>query len=209
MVLELQKEQSSGSQEVLHRFSLASGQKPESLVSEIEEKIRELNLPVRSREDSFLANIAFSISDKGVERSSNNLTDRIAGIIYQRAIKEDFNLTGFLGRIEPQIYGQEGLEIYQTKGISGYLDNIQKITSFEEETGFWSPSIVTPRDRANLISAQIEYIGDIAGKPLEQYSKEELKIAREMLSGKKFSRQTVGQVIESGEIAAKIMRFRV
>ena len=164
-----------------------------------------MNLPLRTAEESSLANLAYKISDRGVERSANNLTDRIAGSIYG-IIENDFP-ESHLSTWAPEIFGEEGKQIYKEKGLLPYLENINKFTSFENEEGLLHGGLSTQIDRAGALEGQISHLGELGGKQLSKYSMEELKTAQAIIKDAPVARRTIQSIIETGEIAAKVMRF--
>jgi hypothetical protein len=166
-----------------------------------------MNLPLRNAEESKLANLAYSISDRGVERSANNLTDKIAGKIYG-IIESDFP-DSHLSMYAPEIFGEEGKQIYKEKGLVPYLENINQFTSSQYEGGFFHGSLSTAIDRAGALEGQISQLGELGGKELSSYTVDELKTAQKILKDAPVAKRTIDSIIEVGEIAAKVMRFRI
>jgi hypothetical protein len=166
-----------------------------------------MGLPIRNAEESNLANLAYKISDRGVERSANNLTDRIAGNIYG-VIEADFP-SNHLSIYAPEIFGEEGKQIYKEKGLTPYLENINNFTSFENEEGLFHGALSTGRDRAGALEGQISQLGELGGKELSKYTNEELRTAQKILENAPVSKRTVQSILDVGEIAAKVMRFRL
>lgn len=166
-----------------------------------------MGLPIRNTEESNLANLAYKISDRGVERSANNLTDRIAGNIYG-IIEQDFP-ESYLSTWNPEIFGEEGKQIYKEKGLVPYLENINKFTSLEDQQGLFHGGLSTGIDRAGALEGQISQLGELGGKELSKYTNEELKAAQTILRDAPVSKRTVQSILDVGEIAAKVMRFRL
>lgn len=164
-----------------------------------------MNLPLRTSEESSLANLAYKISDRGVERSANNLTDKIAGSIYG-IIESDFS-ESYLSNWAPEIFGEEGKQIYKEKGLLSYLDNINKFTSLESEEGLFHGSLSTAKDRAGALEGQISQLGELGGKEISKYTNEELKVAQNIIRDAPVSKKTIDSLLSVGELAAKIMRF--
>jgi hypothetical protein len=164
-----------------------------------------MNLPLRTAEESSLANLAYKISDRGVERSANNLTDRIAGSIYG-IIENDFP-DSTMSSWAPEIFGEEGKQIYKEKGLVSYLDNINKFTSLEESEGLFHGALSTQKDRVGALEGQISQLGELGGKQLSKYSMEELRTAQAIIKDAPVAKRTIQSIIETGEIAAKVMRF--
>jgi hypothetical protein len=165
-----------------------------------------MGLPIRNAEETNLANLAYKISDRGVERSANNLTDRIAGNIYG-IIERDFP-ESFLSNWAPEIFGEEGKQIYKEKGLVPYLENINKFT-YEGQQGLFHGALSTGKDRAGALGGQISQLGELGGKELSSYTIDELRTAERIIRDAPVAKRTIDSVIEVGEIAAKVMRFRV
>jgi hypothetical protein len=173
----------------------------------MQESLEKMNLPLRNAEESNLANLAYKISDRGVERSANNLTDRIAGNIYG-VIEAGFP-NNHLSMYAPEIFGEEGKQIYQQKGLAPYLENINKFTSLQNEEGLFHGALSTKKDRAGALGGQISQLGELGGKELSSYTIDELRTAERIIRDAPVAKRTIDSVIEVGEIAAKVMRFRV
>lgn len=166
-----------------------------------------MNLPLRTSEESSLANLAYKISDRGVERSANNLTDKIAGSIYG-IIEKDFP-DSTMSAWAPEIFGEEGKQIYKEKGLLSYLNNINKFTSFEDSEGLFHGALSTNIDRAGALEGQISQLGELGGKELSSYTTEELRAAQSIIRDAPVSKKTIQSIIDVGEVAAKVMRFKV
>lgn len=166
-----------------------------------------MGLPIRNAEESNLANLAYKISDRGVERSANNLTDKIAGNIYG-IIEQDFP-ESYLSTWNPEIFGEEGKQIYKEKGLVPYLENINKFTSLEDQQGLFHGALSTNIDRAGALEGQISQLGELGGKKLSSYTTEELRAAQSIIRDAPVSKKTIQSIIDVGEVAAKVMRFKV
>jgi hypothetical protein len=174
----------------------------------MQESLEKMNLPLRNAEESNLVNLAYKISDRGVERSANNLTDKIAGNIYN-VIEAGFPSNHPLSIYASEIFGEEGKQIYQQKGLVPYLENINKFSSVQNEEGLFHAALSTKKDRAGALERQISQLGELGGKELSSYTIDELKTAEKIIRDAPVAKRTIDSVMEVGEIAAKIMRFKI
>jgi hypothetical protein len=109
----------------------------------------------------------------------------------------------------PEIFGEEGKQIYKQKGLVPYLENINKFTSFQNEEGLFHGALSTKIDRAGVLEGQISQLGELGGKELSSYTTQELRAAQSIIRDAPVSKKTIQSIIDVGEVAAKVMRFRV
>jgi hypothetical protein len=197
-----------GEQEILDRVEIPFDNTNETNIQKsttlIEDLLKRHGITQNTKEDQRLVNIAHTISSRTVQDTLEYNDMRIKTRINDFISKDYLNKPYIAGKIEEFPSMNPFVEAVKEKDLEKAF-NLRHLAGevFPEISG---EQLLEPEKVQAVISVYEDFetsTGSKIGKKLPEYGKAEMAEASRTIS-----RKTLGGILEAGEVAAKVMRFR-